>query len=121
MNWTRVIEQRAIAIFLPWYNAAHHTTFQVIHHATGGQVPDFRCRDAHGHTLNVEITPYERGRWLGGLSGAPLWTLVEGDVFWWRLAGVLVEYSTELDLLIARRPDAILRDGRLDGSAWNWS
>ena len=61
-------------------------------------------------------TAYERGQGFGGMSGAPLWTLVEGEVLWWRLAGVGIEYSADLDLLVARRPDAIQLDGRINGS-----
>lgn len=61
---------------------------------------------------------YERGQWFGGMSGAPLWTLVQGEILWWRLAGVLVEYSADLDLLMARRPDAIKPDGHIERSAW---
>jgi hypothetical protein len=53
------------------------------------------------------------GQWLGGLSGAPLWTLVETGVFSWRLGGILYQFSTEFEVLYARRPDCILADGRL--------
>ena len=57
------------------------------------------------------------GQWLGGLSGAPLWTLVEASVFSWRLGGVLYEFGPEswpeFEILYARRPDCLLADGRL--------
>jgi len=56
--------------------------------------------------------PPER-QWLGGLSGAPLWTLVETKIFSWRLAGVIYEYSTEFEILYARRSDRLKPDGRL--------
>jgi hypothetical protein len=52
-------------------------------------------------------------QWLGGLSGAPLWTLVQTNIFSWRLGGVIYQYNSEFELLYARRSDCIARDGRL--------
>ena len=57
-------------------------------------------------------TPYEP-QWLGGISGAPIWTLVQGVLFSWRLAGVIVEYSEDYGILIATRSDVIAPDGRI--------
>lgn len=54
-----------------------------------------------------------QGQWLGGLSGTPLWTLVQTTVFSWRLAGIVCEFNTEYELLLARRPDVILSNGKL--------
>jgi len=53
------------------------------------------------------------GEWLGGLSGGPMWTLVETEIFSWRLAGVIYEYSSDFEILFARRPDRLRPDGRL--------
>lgn len=53
------------------------------------------------------------GQWLGGLSGGPIWTLVETEIFSWRLAGVIHEYSREFEILFAKRPDRLKPDGRL--------
>ncbi|MBI4001058.1 MAG: hypothetical protein HY348_04665 [Nitrospira defluvii] len=53
------------------------------------------------------------GQWLGGLSGAALWTLVETELFSWRLGGVIYEYSSDFEILFARRPDRLKADGRL--------
>ncbi len=50
---------------------------------------------------------------LGGVSGAPLWTLVDNPVVGWRLAGVITEFSDPFEILVARRPDCIAPDGRL--------
>jgi len=50
---------------------------------------------------------------LGGLSGAALWTLTQNDYFAWRLGGVVVEFGAAFELLRARRPDCIRRDGSL--------
>lgn len=50
---------------------------------------------------------------LGGLSGAPLWTLVQTHIFSWRLGGIIYEFSEQFELLYARRPDCLLSDGRI--------
>jgi hypothetical protein len=50
---------------------------------------------------------------LEGVSGAPLWTLVDRPVVGWRLAGVVIEYNTAFELLIVRRADCITANGRL--------
>lgn len=50
---------------------------------------------------------------LEGVSGAPLWTLVDKPVVGWRLAGVVIEYSPTFELLVARRADCIAANGRL--------
>ena len=57
------------------------------------------------------------GQWLGGLSGGPLWTLVETEIFSWRLAGVIHEYSSDFAILFAKRPDRLRPDGRLSHSS----
>lgn len=49
-------------------------------------------------------------QWLGGLSGAPLWTVTS---FGWRLGGVIYEWSQDYELLYARRPEALRCDGTL--------
>ncbi len=50
-------------------------------------------------------------QWLGGLSGAPFWTLVETAIFSWRLGGVIYEYNSEFEILYARRLDRLGPDG----------
>jgi hypothetical protein len=52
-------------------------------------------------------------QFLGGLSGAPLWTLVQTNIFSWRLGGIIYKFNPEFDLLYARRPDCILTDGQI--------
>jgi len=52
-------------------------------------------------------------QYLGGLSGAPLWTLVQTEIFSWRLGGIIYEFSTDYELLYARRPDCISTDGHI--------
>lgn len=54
-----------------------------------------------------------RNQWLGGLSGAPLWTLTETAVFSWRLAGIIYEFSQDYELLYVRRPECVSPDGTL--------
>jgi hypothetical protein len=68
-------------------------------------------RDTMVDMFGTGIPPV--GQWLGGVSGAPLWTLVETGVFSWRLGGILYQFSTEFELLYARRPECTLADGRL--------
>ena len=51
---------------------------------------------------------------LGGLSGAPLWTLVQTSIFSWRLGGIIYQFNPEFELLYARRPDSLLTDGRIN-------
>lgn len=53
------------------------------------------------------------GEPLGGLSGAPLWTLVQTNIVSWRLAGVICEYNENLEVLFARRVDWLAPDGTL--------
>ena len=61
MDFTRQIEQRAIELFLPWYNEEHGTSFRVVEH---GDAPE------SGATLNVEITLMrERGDDIQALRG----------------------------------------------------
>jgi hypothetical protein len=51
---------------------------------------------------------------LGGLSGAPLLTLVEQDrVLSWRLGGIVYQVHADEELLVARRADFIRTDGTL--------
>ena len=56
------------------------------------------------------LPPPPRNAWLGGMSGAPGWTLTQ---LGWRLAGVLYEYSTEYELFYFRPASCIRADGTL--------
>jgi len=56
------------------------------------------------------LAPPPLNPWLGGMSGAPGWTLTQTG---WRLAGVLYEYSKDYELFYFRRADAIRPDGTL--------
>lgn len=56
------------------------------------------------------VAPPPLNPWLGGMSGAPGWTVTRVG---WRLAGVLVEYSTDFELFYFRRGDCIRPDGTL--------
>jgi hypothetical protein len=56
------------------------------------------------------LPPPPMNAWLGGMSGAPGWTLTRVA---WRLAGVLYEYSQDYELFYFRRADAIRPDGTL--------
>lgn len=57
------------------------------------------------------LQPPPLNAWLGGMSGAPGWTLTHVG---WRLAGVLYQYSTDYELFYFRRADAIGPDGHLN-------
>ena len=52
---------------------------------------------------------------FGGASGSPLWalTIQPGGINAWRLAGVIIQHSPSLNLLVARRPDFIRPDGMI--------
>jgi Trypsin-like peptidase domain len=51
---------------------------------------------------------------IGGVSGAPLVTIVDSPgLHYWRLGGVMTEYSTTSELFYATRADFILPDGTL--------
>ena len=50
---------------------------------------------------------------LGGLSGAPLWTLLENPIFSWRLAGIIKEFHEDYEILIVMRPNCINPDGTI--------
>ena len=65
--------------------------------------------DAFGTGLPPE------GQALGGLSGTPLWSLVQNEVFSWRLAGVIYQFQEKFEILYARRPDCIAEDGKIIG------
>ena len=58
--------------------------------------------------LGLGIPP--ENEWLGGLSGAPLWTVTS---FGWRLGGIIYQWSTDYEFLYARRPDFIHADGQI--------
>lgn len=60
--------------------------------------------DVLGHGIPPEH------EWLGGLSGAPLWTVTS---FGWRLAGVIYQWSTDYEFLYARRAHFIQPDGQI--------
>jgi hypothetical protein len=56
------------------------------------------------------LSPPPANAWLGGMSGAPCWTLTQ---IGWRLAGVLYQYSQDYELFYFRSANAIRLDGRL--------
>jgi len=69
-------------------------------------------RDNMEDTMGNGLPP--QGYDLGGLSGAPLITVVETNNLWtWRLGGVIYEASPRLEIIFASRADFILSDGRL--------
>lgn len=68
-------------------------------------------REGMADDFGTGLPPQQQ--WLGGLSGAPLWTLVQGDIVYWRLGGIIVEYNREFELICARRFDRITPDGTL--------
>ena len=65
----------------------------------------------------VEITEFAlppKGYSLNGLSGAPLFTVIERDGLWlWALGGVIYEFSPNIEIIMASRADNILADGSL--------
>lgn len=62
--------------------------------------------------------PPQEGYDLGGMSGAPVLSIVHGDVFGWRLAGVVYECSREIgEIVRAVRADFIGVDGTVIGSS----
>jgi len=51
---------------------------------------------------------------IGGVSGGPLVTMVDSaNLCYWRLGGVMTEFSTSLEIFRATRADFILPDGTL--------
>lgn len=51
---------------------------------------------------------------IGGVSGGPLMTMVDSaNLAYWRLGGVMTEFSTSLEIFRATRADFILPDGTL--------
>jgi hypothetical protein len=51
---------------------------------------------------------------IGGVSGGPLVTMVDSaNLSYWRLGGVMIEFSTSLEIFCATRADFILPDGTL--------
>lgn len=68
-------------------------------------------RDEIVSMFGTETLPIRQ--YLGGLSGTPLWTLVQTGIFSWRLGGIIYEFSTDYELLYARRPDCISTDGHI--------
>jgi hypothetical protein len=51
-----------------------------------------------------------KNAWLGGISGAPGWTLTSVG---WRLAGIIYEFSQDYELFYMRRPESIRADGTI--------
>jgi hypothetical protein len=57
---------------------------------------------------------------LGGVSGGPLMTMVDSaNLCYWRLGGVMNEFSTSLEIFYATRADFILPDGTLKSAEAN--
>ena len=56
------------------------------------------------------LDPPPLNAWLGGMSGAPGWTLTQ---LGWRLAGVLYQYSQDYELFYFRSAHHIRADGSL--------
>ena len=51
---------------------------------------------------------------IGGVSGGPLMTMVDSaNLCYWRLGGVMTEFSTSWEIFYATRADFILPDGTL--------
>jgi len=51
---------------------------------------------------------------IGGVSGAPLVTIVDSaSLHYWRLGGVITDFSTSFEIFYATRADFILPDGTL--------
>lgn len=72
------------------------------------------CQYIRDDIVNIFGTePLPERQYLGGLSGAPLWTLVQTEIFSWRLGGIIYEFSTNYELLYARRPDCLLANGKI--------
>ena len=73
------------------------------------------CRFEREHWIEAPgSAPPPANRFLGGLSGAPLWTVAErGGSVAWRLGGVISAFSQNWDLLFAKHPACIRADGRL--------
>lgn len=56
----------------------------------------------------------QEGYDIGGVSGGPLVTMVDSaNLSYWRLGGVMTEFSTSLEIFYATRADFILTDGTL--------
>lgn len=74
------------------------------------------CQIEHEQNIEIEgigVLP-PKNYDAGGLSGAPLLTLVEHNkIFSWRLGGVIYEASPEFEIIFARRADYIQPDGKL--------
>ncbi len=68
-------------------------------------------RDHMIDTLGLGLPP--TNEFLGGMSGAALWTVVQNKsgLMSWRLGGVIYQWSTKFELLYARRADALRPDG----------
>jgi len=62
-------------------------------------------------TLGLGLPP--TNEFLGGMSGAALWAVVQSEsgLMSWRLAGVIYEWSTDFELLYSRRADVLRSDG----------
>lgn len=57
---------------------------------------------------------------IGGVSGAPLVTMVESDnLSYWRLGGVMTRFNTSFEIFYATRADFILPDGTLKAALTN--
>ena len=76
---------------------------------------DIICRLERENWLATFGAGLPRGnQFLGGLSGAPLWAVVErAGVTTWRLGGVISSFNEGWKLLKAKHAACILADGRL--------
>lgn len=76
---------------------------------------DIVCRFERENWLDSFGAGLPRGnRFLGGLSGAPLWTVVEhAGATTWRLGGVISSFNQGWELLKAKHAACILASGKL--------
>ncbi len=76
---------------------------------------DIVCRLERENWLETFGAGLPRGnQFLGGLSGAPLWAVVEhAEATTWRLGGVISSFNEGWELLKAKHAAGILADGRL--------
>lgn len=101
----RRLDARTIesGVFTGWTVAASVSERQI----SGRLDRDFQI-DLEGQ---ITIPP---GYDIGGVSGAPLMTVVQSEHLWsWRLGGIMTEFSRNLEIFFATRADFIRPDGTL--------
>lgn len=125
-NWPPVIPEIGKGVFFAGFpgderlalssNSFSFGIYTALGTATSISESDITCQFEREHWIEISgFTLPPEGYDVGGISGAPLLTVIERNGLWiWTLGGVIRSFSRSLEILKASRADRILPDGTLE-------